>query len=88
LDTRLAFFNDSEYGPYRGSIIGMLDEDGNVQPPLEQQVGFGDTWGIYYRYFRWSFGTLWTLAFSLWYLVGVFCVLPLVWLLKQQGAGK
>jgi hypothetical protein len=27
---RITFFNDSEYGPYRGSIIGLVDEQGNL----------------------------------------------------------
>jgi hypothetical protein len=70
-DSRIVFFNDSEYGPYCGSVIGLSDDDGNVYPPLERQLGFGNTWGIYYRYFRWSDATLWTLTVSLWYPIVV-----------------
>jgi hypothetical protein len=27
---RIVFFNDSEYGPYEGSIIGLVDKEGNL----------------------------------------------------------
>jgi len=66
-DSRIVFFNDSEYGPYRGSVIGLSDDNGNVYPPLERQLAFGNAWGVYYRYFKWSDATLWTLTVSLWY---------------------
>lgn len=66
-DSRIVFFNDPEYGPYRGSVIGLSDDDGNVYPPLERQLAFGNAWGVYYRYFKWSDATLWTLTVSLWY---------------------
>ncbi len=61
LDSRIVFFNNSEYGPYRGSIIGLVDAKGNVYPPLVREESFGDSWGIYYRYFQWSDSILWTL---------------------------
>jgi hypothetical protein len=78
-ERRLAFFNSSEYGPYRGSIIGFADSNGNIQPPLECDIGFGDTMGIYYRYFHWKDGgVLWTLMISLWYPTIVFSVLPIL----------
>ena len=64
-DTRLVLFNTQD-GPYRGSIIGFVDEHGELQPPLERKVCFGDTAGIYYRYFRWSDRAVWSLMISLW----------------------
>ncbi|MBN1490435.1 MAG: hypothetical protein JXA69_11015 [Phycisphaerae bacterium] len=79
LNPRLVFFNDSDYGPYRGSIIGIVDDQGNMYPPLEREIAFGDTLGIYYRYFRWSDATLWTLMVTLWYPAIAFAVLPLLW---------
>ena len=38
---RVVFFNDAEYGPYRGSIISLVPADGNLHPPLEREI----TWG-------------------------------------------
>jgi hypothetical protein len=58
LDTRIVFFNHADYGPYRGSMVGILDAQGNVYPPLEVKRYFGDFAGVYYRYFRWSDATL------------------------------
>ncbi|MEX0702389.1 MAG: hypothetical protein WD069_09865 [Planctomycetales bacterium] len=82
LDSRIVFFNDVEYGPYCGSIIGLIDADGNVHPPREREEAFGDSWGIYYRYFQWPESTLWTLMVSLWYAVAVFAIMPSVCLLR------
>jgi hypothetical protein len=76
-DARIAFFSDAEYGPYRGSLIGLQDSDGMLEPPLESQIVFGDSWGIYYRYFQWSDSRLWTLTLSLWYPVILFSTIPL-----------
>ena len=76
LDSRVVFFNDSDYGPYRGSITGVIGADGVVYPPLLHQRAFGDSWGIYYRYFRWSDSTLWTWMISLWYPIVVCAILP------------
>ncbi|MBN1908231.1 MAG: hypothetical protein JW818_00700 [Pirellulales bacterium] len=81
LDSRIVFFNDAEEGPYCGSIIGLVDADGNVQPPLEREAAFGDAWGIYYRYFQWSDSTLWTLTVTLWYPIAVFTIILVVSLL-------
>jgi hypothetical protein len=66
-DSRIVFFNDTAYGPYRGSVIGLSDDDGNAYPPLQRQLAFGGAWGVFYRYFRWTDATLWTLTVSLWY---------------------
>ena len=80
-DSRIVFFSDAEYGPYCGSIIGLVDADGHVYPPLEHEEAFGDSWGIYYRYFQWSDATLWTLMVSLWYPIVIFAIMPLLGLL-------
>ncbi|WP_144059285.1 hypothetical protein [Rhodopirellula sp. SWK7] len=83
LDSRLVFFNDAEYGPYRGGIIGLADADGNIYPPLECEDSFGDAWGIYYRRFQWSDATLWTLMVTLWYPVALFAIIPFVNVLRS-----
>jgi len=70
--TRVVFFNDAEYGPYRGSIIGLVDSDGNVYPPLECEIKWGDSLGVYFRYFLRADSTLWTLMVSLLWPCGVF----------------
>lgn len=82
VDSRIVFFNDTEYGPYRGSIIGIVDADGNVHPPLEREEAFGDSWGIYYRYFEWSDSKLWTLMVALWYPIAIFAIMPSIRLLR------
>lgn len=84
-DSRIVFFNDSEYGPYRGSVIGLSDDDGNVYPPSQRQLSFGDAWGVYYRYFRWSDATLWTLTVSLWYPI---VILSAIVIGVRRGRGR
>jgi len=75
---RLVIFNSADYGPYIGSSI--------VRP--ERDVEFGDTFGIYYRYFHWpSYGTLWTLMLSLWYPLILFSILPGVWIFRRWYLG-
>jgi hypothetical protein len=91
LDSRIVFFNNAEYGPYRGSIIGLVDDDGNVQPPLEREEAFGDEWGVYYRYFQWSDSTLWTLMVTLWYPIAVFTIMlvaTLLWRARQRSSAN
>ncbi len=81
-DSRVVFFNDVEYGPYCGSIIGLVDADHNANPPVQLRQAFGDSWGIYYRHFQWSDSTLWTLTVTLWYSIALFAIMPitkLVW---------
>ena len=78
IDSRLVLFNDAEYGPYRGSIIGLVDADGSIYPPLEREESFGDSWGVYYRHFQWSDSTLWTLMVTLWYPIALFAIMPFV----------
>src|SRR5687768_10530978 len=76
-DARLEVFNDSNYGPYAGSIIGSGPDGPTVS-------GFGDVAGIYYRMIRWRDGTsLWTLSLSLMYPLLVAAILPVVWLVRQ-----
>lgn len=61
VDSRVVVFNDSHYGPYRGSIITLQDS----ATPLRTE--FGDTCGIYFRHFEWTGSSLWTLMVSIWY---------------------
>ena len=82
VDVRLAFYNHPE-GPYTGSIISLEDDQGNVYPPIEREVAFGNTLGIYYRYFRWPGTTLWTLLVSILYPMAFFSVLPLLQLIRR-----
>ena len=84
-DVRLVFFNDHDYGPYFGSIIGMVDDQGNVYPPIARESRWGDCCGVYWRYFHWkeAWGqkdpVLWTLMVTLWYPLILFSVLPVLW---------
>ena len=83
---RLVFFNNKEYGPYRGSIISLSDSQGNSVPPITKRA-WGDLFGVYYRYFHWSDTgeTLWTLMVSLGYPLLLFSVLPAFWLWQRYG---
>lgn len=74
-DSRIAFFSHAD-GPYQGSIMGLCGSNGGIDPSIKQQRAFGDLCGIYYRYFRWSDDTLWTVAVSLWIPIIVFGILP------------
>lgn len=71
VDIRLVFFNDAAYGPYNGSMTSVMGA-----PPIDEERAFGDTAGIYYRYFRDGADTLWTLKLSLWYPAGLFALFP------------
>ena len=81
----LVFFNDAD-GPYRGSIMGLVDDNGNRFPRDLEEWGFGDSAGMYFRHFLWrkSNATLWTLAISLWYLIALFTILPM-WAVVRFG---
>lgn len=72
-DIRLVFFNNDNYGPYRGS---MMQVDGN--PVYDREVAPGDKAGIYYRYFRLGPYVLWTLMVSIWYPIGLFAPLSII----------
>jgi len=84
LDSRIVFFNDAEYGPYRGSIIGIEGADGNVSTQRLRENAFIDAWGIYYRYFQWPKAKIWTLMISLWYPILLFAILPVALLTHQR----
>jgi hypothetical protein len=78
-DPRLVFFSDPD-GPYRANTTRILvDEQGYPYRPRVE--GFGDSWGIYFRYFQWPNTELWTLTVSLWYPMAIFAILPAIrWL--------
>ncbi|MCA9290615.1 MAG: hypothetical protein KDA25_05775 [Phycisphaerales bacterium] len=79
LDSRLVFFNDAAYGPYRGSIVSVSGSvGGGLDPEPARVSSFGDAWGVSYRSFQWPGATLWTLTVSLWIPIGVLAVLPAV----------
>ena len=75
---RVSFFSDKEYGPYRGSIIALTSPERPAERIFAERRGFGDTAGIYYRYFRWadSGAVLWTVSVSLVYPLIVFMLSP------------
>lgn len=86
----LVFFNNGQYGPYRGSIIGL--SAGPDDPPQFQRTAWGDLdySGLYYRHIHWpdSNTTLWTLAISLLYPFFLFAVLPLLWMWRRWSARR
>lgn len=76
---RLVLFNDSSYGPYRGSMMWV---DKPPQNAIEHH--FGDTAGIYFRYFKTNQGVLWTLMVSFWYPLILFAIAPAIWLIMHR----
>ncbi|PQO40055.1 hypothetical protein [Blastopirellula marina] len=74
-DSRIVFFNDSDHGPYIGSIIALRDSDRDVYPTFVREERFGPTAGIYYRYFERIDSKLWTLMVSLWYPILFFAII-------------
>lgn len=79
-DARLTFFNDTNYGPYQGSIIHV----GFPSDPNEPSVtSIGDTAGVYYRKIWWPDGLMvWTLSLSLFYPLAASTVLPMVFAVR------
>jgi len=75
---RLVLFNNSSYGPYRGSILWLN------KPPNLIERHFGDTGGIYFRYFKTNQGVLWTLMISFWYPLICFMIAPAFWLVLYR----
>jgi hypothetical protein len=72
----LNFYSDAQYGPYRGSIIGLVGS-----PHNPQQYGFNMP--AYYRHFRWPDGhVMWTLTIYRPLVLLPFCILPLFCLWK------
>lgn len=76
LDSRIVVFNDSDYGPYRGSIVGLA---GGEHP----HTNAFDVVGVYYRHFAWSESVLWTLMVSVWYPILFLSIWP-VWRLVHR----
>lgn len=78
-DARLEIFNDSSYGPYAGSIVGIAGD-----PNCPTVSGVGDAAGVYYRMIRWPDGrSLWTLSLSLIYPTLVTLVIPFIWFVRR-----
>lgn len=77
---RVDFFSDKN-GRYHGSIIALTSPERPIERIFSERRGFGDTLGIYYRYFRRADtgAVLWTFSVSLFYPMIVFAVLPLMW---------
>jgi len=86
-DGRIDFFSD-KHGPYHGSVISLSSGQESAFPAFAERRGFGDTIGIYYRYFRWADSgiVLWTLSVSLLYPMIVFLILPIAWAWKRWRA--
>jgi hypothetical protein len=86
-DGHIDFFSD-RHGPYHGSVISLSSGEETAFSAFAERRGFGDTLGIYYRYFRWADSgiVLWTLSVTLLYPMIVFLVLPISWAWKRQRA--
>jgi hypothetical protein len=86
-DGRIDFFSD-KHGPYHGSVISLSSGEGAAFPAFAERRGFGDTLGIYYRYFRWADSgiVLWTFSATLLYPMILFSFLPLCWAWKRRRA--
>jgi hypothetical protein len=85
---RVSFFNVKDYGPYHGSVISLSSGEETAYSSFAERRGFGDTLGIYYRYFRWADSgiILWTLSVTLLYPMIVLAVLPTIWAWKRWRA--
>ena len=80
VDARLEVFNNAEYGPYGGSVVGFVGS-----PNLPTVSGIGDFAGIYFRRLQWPNGDLiWTLSLSLVYPLLISVVLPAIWLARRR----
>jgi hypothetical protein len=83
-DARFEVFNDSSYGPYSGSIVGIARD-----PNGPRVSGVGDSAGIYYRRIYWPNGVwLWTLSLSLIYPLLIASGLPAVWLVRRARRSR
>jgi hypothetical protein len=83
-DARVHFFNDSNYGPYGGSIVGIAGD-----PNGPKVSGVGDVAGVYYRMIRWPGGvSLWTLSLSLIYPLLLAAASPVVWLVRRSRRSR
>lgn len=82
---RIMFFSDADYGPYRGSLIGLINGD-DIVSPFDRRVAWGDSCGVYYRWFHRPDGTtLWTMALSLWYPLMAFLAISTVLSKYRRG---
>nr|MDQ3333173.1 hypothetical protein [Planctomycetota bacterium] len=78
----LSFYNAGWYGPYTGSLISLMTDEGEV-PRFTYKKAFGRKWGVYYRDFLYEDGgRLWTLSIDLWWLVAVFAAPSALWDLR------
>jgi len=86
-DGRIDIFSD-RHGPYHGSVISLSSGEETAFPAFAERRGFGNTLGIYYRYFRWADSgiVLWTLSVTLLYSMIVFSFLPIAWAWKRWRA--
>ncbi len=88
MDVRLVFFNDAVSGPYLGSTLGIVDDQGNVYPPRIRESAWGDRYGVYWRYFALGSdqaghkAVLWTLMVSAMYPILLFSILPAAALIR------
>ncbi len=81
--SRLNMFNNPTYGPYRGSVI-ELSKGPDDEPTVKLKAAFGDSYGIYYRYFEWpDKSVLYTLSVTLWYPLIGFAIAPFYWLVRS-----
>ena len=87
-DSRIVLFSDATNGPYCGSIIQIHFSDGTAYPTFEHEVKWGDTCGVYYRYFRTSDWTLWTLMVTPWYPIIFFAIMPTMRLLRLRSCRR
>lgn len=86
-DPRFVLFNNTDYGPYRGSLIGLSDGQGGIVGGPLKMRHFGDTAGIYYRWFLWPEGVnWWTLMVSLWYPTAFFAAFLVWWRMRLAQA--
>ncbi len=79
---RFIVFNNAKYGPYDGSV----DTPGYESARYIEKTAFGERCGLYYRYCRTAYWSLWTVKVSLLYPILIFAVLPLVWFVRAVAA--
>jgi hypothetical protein len=77
LDSRLVVFSDDEYDP----ADPMTHFQGTI---TERAVYFNAVPGIYYRYIRTELEAHWVCLFSLWYPIGVFGLLVILFQMQEN----
>ena len=87
-DSRIVVFNDDQNGPYRGSINGLVGNDGEVYPKIVQQRAFGDAYGVYYRFIQRADSSDWTFMISIWYPIAMFAIIPSLTLFGHKVFSK